>query len=130
MDQPTSTRDFNTIFGALAEDVFRDIVRDDLTRGGNASAQAGAYMARGKPDFVLAYLLVAPLSDDEKREMFAQSYERRALLTEERAREFDRRFHRSFELLFREAGRDREAARRIRTGRLPYSSAGRPLPMR
>jgi hypothetical protein len=130
VDQPTSAREFNTVFGALAKDVFRDIVRDDLIRGGDASAQAGAYTVRGKPDFVLAYLLVAPLSDDEKREMFAQSYERRAMLTEERAREFDRRFHRSFELLIREAGRDREAARHIRAGRLPYPAAGRPLPMR
>jgi hypothetical protein len=130
MDQPTSVREFCAVFGPLAKEVFRQIVHDDLAGGGDATAQASAYIARGKPDFVLAYLLAAPLSDDEKRELFAQSYERRAILTEQRASEFDRRFHRSFDLLRKEAGRDREAARRIRTWRLPYSAAGWPLPMR
>ena len=126
--QPTNAADFNTQFSRLTKAVFRDIVRDDVARGSDAVAQARSYAARGKPDFVLAYLLVATLADDEKRELLAQSYESRATYTEERAREFDRTFHRSFALLFAEAGKDRATARQIRAGRSLRPGAGRQLP--
>ena len=128
MAQGSVGEDFAAQFGHLAKEVFREIVRDKLAHGVDPIEQAQAYTARGKPDFVLAYLLVAPLADDEKREIYAQAFERRAVVTEERAREFDRRFHRSFALLFTEAGKDREAARRIRAGRSPFPSVRRPLP--
>ena len=121
--------DFNSQFDGECKDVFRAIVAEDLANGGDAAAQARAYAERGKPEFVLAYLLASSLSDDEKREVFAHAYHRRAEVTEERARAFDRKFHRSFALLFTEAGKDREAAKRIRAGRSPKSGAGRPLPV-
>ena len=127
--QSANIADFNAQYGSLAKEVFRTIVHDDLAGGGDPVAQARAYAARGKPDFVLAYLLAAPLPDNEKCELLAQAYERRATYTEERAREFDRKFHRSFALLFTEAGKDRATAQRIRAGRSIHPGAGRQLPM-
>lgn len=120
---------FNEHYGDECKEVFRGIVVEDLARGGDAVGQAHAYAERGKPEFALAYLLASPLSDEEKREIFAHAYDRRAAVTEERAREFDRKFHRSFAMLFTEAGKDRAAAQRIRAGRSPQSGAGRQLPV-
>src|SRR5262249_51691562 len=127
--QPTDGADFNALYGSLAKTVFRDIVRDNLAGGGDAVAQARSYTARGKPDFALAYPLASNLPDDEKRELLAQSYEHRATYIEERAREFDRTFHRSFALLFAEAGQGRAAARQLRAGRSVRPGSGRQLPM-
>jgi hypothetical protein len=126
---PTNATTFTSQYGSLAKTIFRDIVRDDLAQGSDAVAQARSYAARGKPDFVLAYLLAASLPDNEKRELLAQSYENRAIYTEERAREFDRTFHRSFALLFAEAGKDRASARQIRAGRSVRPDVRRQLPM-
>jgi hypothetical protein len=122
--------DFDTQFAGVCKQVFCDLVAEGLGAGGDAASQAREYADRGKPDFALAYLLTADLPDAEKRIIFAHAYDRRAEVTEERAREFDRRFHRSFALLFAEAAKDRTAARRIRAGRSPNSGAGRPLPVR
>lgn len=122
--------DFQMQYGSLAKTVFRDIVRDDLAGGSDAAAQARSYVTRGKPDFALAYLLATTLPEEEKRELLARSYENRASYTEERAREFDRRFHRSFALLFAEAGKDRATARQIRAGRsIRPSARQQQLPM-
>ena len=72
---------------------------------------------QGKPDFTLAYLLLAELSDNEKREIFAVSYEQRAKISEEKAEQFDQQFHRPFPLIKLEAQKDRMAAQQVRQGR-------------
>jgi hypothetical protein len=121
--------DFNTQYQPRKDDVFREIVRESLQRGLDPIEQARAYAERGKPDFALAYLLVCPLPDAEKRETLARSYERRADHTEEQARAFDRQFHRPFPLLFKEAGKDRAIAKQIRSGRRIRPDAGHQLPV-
>jgi hypothetical protein len=107
---------FATQYQPLLKDVFVQLVHDDLAKGNDAEAQARHYCHSGKPDFVLAYLMTSNLSDEEKRRVLAESYERRAAITLERAREFDRRFHREFPLLATSAADDRSAARKIRAG--------------
>ncbi|HEX8035532.1 MAG TPA: hypothetical protein VF510_16865, partial [Ktedonobacterales bacterium] len=97
--------------------------------GASVEEQAREYAERGKPDFALAYLLESALPDGEKREVLAHAYERRAALTEQRAREFDRQFHRPFPLLFAEARKDRGAARQVRTGGAIRPGVSRQLPM-
>jgi hypothetical protein len=113
---------------ALTKPVFADIVRDELARGSDADDQARWYAERGKPDFTLAYLLAGALPDDERRELLARSFERRAALTEERAREFDRKFHRPFPMLFNDAANDRATARQIRAGTRIRPETVRQLP--
>lgn len=129
MAQDIETADFNAVYGPLLKDVFRGIAHDELAQGVEPERRARDYAARGKPDFALAYLLVSPLADDEKREVLAQSYDERARHTEEKAREFDRRFHRSFAMLFTEASKDRATAKQIRAGHAVRKGAGRQLPM-
>jgi hypothetical protein len=107
---------FATQYQPLLKDVFVRLVHDDLAKGNDAGAQARRYCHSGKPDFVLAYLMTSDLPDVEKRSVLAESYERRAAITLERAREFDRRFHREFPLLVTSAADDRSAARKIRAG--------------
>lgn len=128
MEQNVSM-EFNAQYQALAKDVFREIARETVTGGASVEEQARDYAERGKPDFALAYLLECTLPDGEKRELLAHAYERRAALTEQRAREFDRTFHRPFPLLFTEAGKDRAIAKQVRAGRAIRPGAGRQLPM-
>ena len=104
-------------YQTLVKDVFTDLVRSDLAKGAQAEAQAQYYTERGKPDFVLAYLLRSDLSDEEKRELLAESYEHRAIRTRERAREFSQKFHRDFPELLTEAIHDQDTAELIRTGK-------------
>jgi hypothetical protein len=105
---------FATQYQSMAKDVFIHLVQDDLARGTPAEAQARRYGERGKPDFVLAYLLSCDLSDDEKRELLAESYDQRAALTRKRAEEFSLKFHRDFPLLLTEASHDHQMAEQIR----------------
>jgi hypothetical protein len=107
---------FATQYQPLLKDVFVRLVHDDLAQGNDAESRARHYCHSGKPDFVLAYLLTSDLPDEEKRRVLADSYERRATITLERARDFDRRFHREFPLLLTSAADDRSAARKIRAG--------------
>jgi hypothetical protein len=107
---------FATQYQPLLKDVFVRLVHDDLAKGNDAEAQARHNCQSGKPDFVLAYLITSHLPDEEKRSVLAESYERRAAITLERARDFDRRFHREFPLLLTSAADDRSAALKIRAG--------------
>ena len=100
----------------LTSDVFRDLVRKDLAGGSVAEEQARVYAELGKPDFALAYLLVCSLADADKREILARSFESRATFTVEKAEEFDRKFHRPFPMLHKDATRDRLIASQIRRG--------------
>lgn len=111
-----SSVSFATQYQPLLKEVFARLAQDDLSNGAAAEAQARYYSGCGKPDFALAYLLTSDLPDEEKRVLLAQSYERRAAITLERARDFDHKFHREFPLLLTSAAHDRSAAREIRAG--------------
>lgn len=131
-DSPASADStFDAQYRPLLREACAAVARSDLTSGSNPTEQARSYAERGKPDFALAYLLEleCELADEEKRAIYAYSYERRAALTEQRARQFSRQFNRSFPLLFTEAAKDRALARQIRTGRAVGRGAGRQLPM-
>ncbi len=121
--------DFDALYRPLLREAFVAIVRDALAAGADPAEQARAYAERGKPDFALAYLLVSSLGDDEKRDLYAQAHERRAINTERRAKEYDRSFHRPFPLLATEAANDRALARQIRAGRAVKLGARRQLPL-
>ncbi|MBE3559804.1 MAG: hypothetical protein IMW89_11355 [Ktedonobacteraceae bacterium] len=107
---------FAELYGELSKDVFMEQAHRQLEMGSDAAAYADAYAERGKPDFVLAYLLLADVADDVKRDIFARAYERRALLSEQKAEEFDRRFHRPFPMIKLAAQKDRVTAQRVRRG--------------
>ncbi len=101
----------------LKHEVFMQKAREDLEQGADALTCALEYADLGKPDFTLAYLLLAALSDNEKREILAVSYERRAIVSEKKAEQFDEQFHRPFPLIKLEAQKDRLAAQQIRQGK-------------
>jgi hypothetical protein len=124
-----SRQTFDGQYQPLCKAVFVGLAREALAQGADPAERADYYAARGKPDFTLAYLLVAPLSDAVKRDVLARAHERRAELTEERAREFDRRFHRPFPMLRDDAARDRAAARQIRAGKAVKPGLGRAVPL-
>lgn len=127
--QKTARGEFDAQYQPLCKAVFVGLAREALARGVDAAERAGYYVALGKPDFTLAYLLAAELPDDQKRDLLAKAHERRAELTEERAREFDRRFHRPFPMLHNDAAKDRAAARQIRAGKAVRPGLGRAVPM-
>lgn len=119
---------FDAQFRAHNKEVFREAAARDILAGCDPLVRAREFAERGKPDFVLAYLLVADLPDAGKRALLASAYERRAQLTEQKAGEFDHRFHRPFPLLRLEASKDRTLAQRIRAGGSLRPGLGRPLP--
>ena len=112
----------------LSKDVFRQIAEDALREGSDPDDQARRYAELGKPDFTLAYLLAGKLSDDARREVFARAYRQRADFTEERARAFDRKYHRAFPLLLTGAANDRASARRVLAGQSLNPRSGKQLP--
>jgi hypothetical protein len=124
-----STPSFDALYRALLRPAIEEIAQKELAGGTNATEQAHEYTKRGKPDFALAYLLLADLPDEEKRTLYARSHERRAAYIEQKARQFDRQFARPFPLLFQEAAKDRALARRIRAGQPLTPGAGKQLPM-
>ena len=128
-DEAPGQQTFAALYAAQAREAIRTLAQEALSQGADANTQARDYAARGKPDFVLAYLLESALSDDEKRTIYAEAFERRAGLTESKAREFDNTFHRPFPLLTSDAAQDRGRARQVREGR-PFSrSAGKHVPL-
>lgn len=108
---------FAELYAGLSNDVFLQHARKMLEQGADAYACADTYAEQGKPDFVLAFLLLLELPDEEKRTLLARSYERRAVLTDEKAESFDKQFHRPFPLIKLEAQKDRMAAQQVRQGR-------------
>jgi hypothetical protein len=121
-------RSFATLYSPLAKEVFHRLVGEAVADGSDPDERAREYAELGKPDFALAYLLAGKLADEQRREVLARAYERRAETTEVRAREFDSRFHRPFPMLFTEATNDRAIARKVRAGRPVLPGAGRALP--
>ncbi len=109
--------DFAELYRRLLKDVFLEQAHKQVDEGADALTLADAYAEEGKPEFALAYLLLTNLSDEAKRDIFAHSYERRALLSDEKAASFDRQFNRPFPLIKLEAQKDRTAAQQIRQGK-------------
>lgn len=128
-DAPETLLAFDDLYRVQARSAILEIAASALASGASAEAQAEQYAERGKPDFVLAYLLDSAIPDERKRELYATAHERRAVYIEQRAREFDRRFHRAFPLLETEATNDRVTARRIRAGIPPSKGRGRQIPL-
>jgi TfoX/Sxy family transcriptional regulator of competence genes len=101
----------------LKNDVFTVQARENMAQGADGLTCALAYAEQGKPEFTLAYLLLIDLADEEKREILAVSFDKRAILSEEKAEQFDRQFHRPFPLIKLEAQKDRLSAQQVRQGR-------------
>lgn len=108
---------FTGLYAPLLKDVFTVLAQESLQQGADGLTCAVEYAEQGKPDFVLAYLLLLDLSEAEKRELLAHAYERRAALTDEKAEAFNTKFHRPFPLVKLEAQKDRMAARSVRRGK-------------
>jgi len=123
------TLSFEALYRSMLRPAIDEIAQKDVAEGVDPAERAREYTERGKPDFVLAYLLLASLPDEEKRALYAQAHERRSAYIERKARQFDREFHRPFPLLFQEAAKDRALARRIRAGQSISPGVGKQLPM-
>ena len=121
--------DFVALYASQEREAIRDLARAGLEKGEDAAERARDYAERGKPDFTLAYLLAGDLPDNERRALYATAFERRAALTEAKARELDKTFHRAFPMLFSDAAQDRATAKRVRDGRGFSQGAGKQLPM-
>jgi hypothetical protein len=122
-------RDFAALYAGEERAVIHDLAWAALEKGADAAAQARDYASKGKPDFTLSYLLASALPDVERRAIYAEAFERRATLTEAKARDLDKQFHRAFPMLYTDAAQDRAQARRIREGRGFSRGAGKQLPV-
>src|SRR5262245_10173478 len=102
---------------ALVKEAVRELVEKAIVGGGDPVALAQVYSEKGKPEFVLAYLLLCDLPDQDKRDLLASAYETRAAHSEEWARTSEARYHRPFPLVHLEAQKDRSNARLLRAGK-------------
>jgi hypothetical protein len=108
---------FADLYRGLLKDVFLERAQRELEQDADAFMSADAYAEQGKPEFTLAYLLLLDIDDGVKRDLLAYAYERRAILSEEKAESLDKQFHRPFPLIKLEAQKDHAAAQQIRQGR-------------
>jgi hypothetical protein len=108
---------FAELYSQHSKEVFLKQARAALAEGQDALTCAQQYAAKGKPDFVLAYLLIFDGTDEVKRDLLSRAYEQRARLSDEKADELNKQFHRPFPLIKLEAQRDRIAAQQVRQGR-------------
>ncbi len=113
---------FEELYAQQLKEVFKTHAQEQIERGVDAVATSRAYAEQGKPEFTLAFLLHIDLPEEEKRELLAHSYERRAILSEKKAQQLDIQFHRSFPLVKLEAQKDRKVARSIREGKNFHTS--------
>ncbi len=118
-------------YASLVKAAFAEQVNRDAAAAQDLVARAREYAERGKPEFVLAYLVVADLPDAEKRALLADAFERRAESAERYAAAMDAEHHRPFPLIGIEARKDRSMARQVRQGKMikPYARASKPLTM-
>lgn len=107
---------FEEQYAPMLKEVFTSRARQEVQQGTDGLALARDYAEHGKPDFALAFLLLLDIPDDEKRETLAHAYERRARLSDEKAQQLDKQFHRSFPLIKLGAQNDRKLASAIRGG--------------
>jgi hypothetical protein len=117
MKELTVSETFEELYASQLKDVFKTHAQQQLDQGGDGLTSSLAYAEQGKPEFTLAFLLLIDLPEDEKRELLAHAYERRATLSEEKAQQLNIKFHRPFPLITLEAQKDRQAARSIRHGK-------------
>ena len=109
---------FTELYASLLKnDVFTMQAQENIAQGADGLTCALAYAEQGKPEFTLAYLLLIAISDKEKQEILAVSYDRRASISDEKAEQFDQQFHRPFPLIRLEAQKDRLAAQQVRQGK-------------
>ena len=108
---------FAELYSGQLKDVFVEHARQDLGQGADVFMCADTYAEQGKPDFTLAYLLLLQVDDTVKRDILAHAYERRADLSDEKAEDLDKQFHRPFPLIKLEAQKDRMTAQQVRQGR-------------
>ena len=108
---------FEELYAQQLKDVFKTQAQQQIDQGADALASSRTYAEQGKPEFTLAFLSLIDLPEGEKRELLAHSYERRAVLSEQKAQQLDIQFHRSFPLIKLDAQKDRQAARSIRQGK-------------
>jgi hypothetical protein len=108
---------FHDLYADLLNTVFLERARQQLAQGEEGLTCANTYADQGKPDFALAYLLLIDGSEEMKRDILAHAYERRAILCDEKASEFDQLYHRPFPLIKLEAQKDRMSAQQVRQGR-------------
>jgi hypothetical protein len=101
----------------LKNDVFTMQAQENIAQGADGLTCALAYAEQGKPEFTLAYLLLITISDKEKQEILAVSYDQRAHISDDKAEQFDQQFHRPFPLIKLEAQKDRLAAQQVRQGK-------------
>ena len=99
---------FEELYAQQLKDVFKVQAQQQVEQGADALESSRDYAEQGKPEFTLAFLLLVDLAEDEKRELLAYSYERRAALSEKKAQQLDIQFHRSFPLIKLEAQKDRQ----------------------
>ena len=118
---------FEEQYAPMLKEVFTIQARQQLQQGADGLALARGYAEQGKPDFTLAFLLLLDMPDSEKRDMLAHAYERRARLSDEKAQQLDKQFHRSFPLIKLEAQKDRKFARDIRGDQAASSSSVPPV---
>lgn len=110
------TDTFEAIYRPLLKTVFTEQAQAHIAQGAEAEPTAHMYAELGKPDFTLAFLLLSKQPDEEKREILARAYERRAALSTEKAAQYSAQFHRPFPLITLEARKDLQAAQAIRQG--------------
>ena len=108
---------FYDLYADLLNTVFLERARHQLAQGEDGLVCAKTAADQGKPDFALAYLLLIDHPEEMKREILAHAYERRAILSDEKASEFDQLYHRPFPLIKLEAQKDRMSALQVRQGK-------------
>jgi hypothetical protein len=108
---------FEELYARQLKEVFKIQAQAQIERGADALESSRAHAEQGKPEFTLAFLLHVDLPEEEKRELLAYSYERRAALSEKKAQQLNIQFHRTFPLIKLEAQNDRKIALSIRQGK-------------
>lgn len=120
---------FAELYTPLLKSIFTEKAKQELEQGVDGLTCAIEYAEHGKPEFTLAFLLLIKLSEEEKRELFAYSYEQRAKISEEKAQAFNMKFKRPFPLIKLEAQKDRMIAHAIRQGQRVQNSATKIPPL-
>ena len=119
---------FQDLYAGLLNEVFLEHARQQIALGADALVLACTYAEQGKPDFTLAYLLLVDGDEEVKRTVLAHAYERRAVISDEKAVAFDQQYHRPFPLIKLEAQKDRLSALQVRQGRKIYRG-GKSVPL-
>ena len=114
---PPTPASFDEQHRKMVNSAILELAQKAVAGGGDAAALAQVYSEKGKPEFVLAYLLDTNLPDEDKREMLAVAFENRAAQSESWAKESEARYSRPFPLVHLEAQKDRANARNVRAGK-------------